>query len=433
MIPKRCCDHNATKFFGTKLTCLATKVMVAFLFDEKPKSAVYIGDNLKYLQRRSTAHDIYFDVIYIDPPYNTGNHFSYNDKRSKTEYLNFMRKRLVLAREILAQSGVIFISIDDSQLYSLKLLCDEIFGSQNFLGNFITFQSQRSNSRFINTIHEYILCFAKDKKCTPKFTIKRLESPEFREGIMKLSSKVKKEFQQNGQKIAEKLLSKEIYEIAKNPDWNFIKNYNLVDESGEIFFAKDLSVPGEPNVLNIPEIGLKLPKLKTRRWSSPQKFIKLFYENKLSYKNNRPYEKHLLKDSDDNVSSILNFYSRMGTNDLNKLGLRDLFDTPKPVELIKYLIRIATNEKSKAKILDFFAGSGTTGQAVYEINNEDKKNHIFHLVQLDEKLSPKSKAYRFAQDNNLSPTADQLLLKRLEAFCKKYAINDDFEIRRVNK
>lgn len=294
--------------------------------------------------------DIYFDVIYIDPPYNTGNNFSYNDNRDEQEYLHFMSSRLKIARNILAESGVIFISIDDSQLYSLKLLCDDIFGIQNFLGNFITHQAERSNSRFINTTHEYILAFAKNVKLTKKFSVRRLDLPEFRERLLKIVRQVAEEFHKNGQKSAEKKLAISIKETG----WSWLKNYNLVDENGEIFFAKDLSVPGEPNVVDIPEIGLHLDKLPTRKWSSPQKIIRLFNDDLLSFKNGRPYEKHYLRDSRDNVSSILNFYSRMGTSDLVKLGLRGIFDTPKPVELVKYLIRVATNEQNDAKILDFF-------------------------------------------------------------------------------
>ena len=181
----------------------------------------------------------------------------------------------------------------------------------------------------------------------------------------------------------------------------WIRNYSQVDDNGDIFFPKDLSVPGDPSPLKIDEIGLNLPALQTRKWSSSQKFIKLHNEEKLYYKNNRPYEKHYLKDSYDHVSSILDFYSRQGTNDLAKLGLRDLFDTPKPVELIKYLIRISTHNKDNASILDFFAGSGTTGQAVMEININDNKHHTFHLGQLDEKISKNTTQYNFAIRNNI--------------------------------
>lgn len=372
--------------------------------------------------------DIDFDVIYIDPPYNTGNSFSYDDKRENAKWREFMRERLTPARNILAKSGVMFISIDDSQLYPLKLLCDEIFGAQNFLGTFVTKQATRSNAKFINITHEYILTFAKDKKSTLNFRIRRIDDPKYRAIIVKLMREIKNEFGKNGAKSTEKLLTKRIREIG----WSWLENYNLIDENGEIFFAKDLSVPGEPNVLAIPEINLKLAKLKTRRWSSPQKFTRLAQENLLSFKNGRPYEKAFLKDSVDNVGSVLDFYSRMGTNDLNKLGLRDLFDTPKPVELIKYLIRIATNGKSDAKILDFFAGSGTTGQAVYEINREDNQDFKFHLVQLNEPISPKSKAYVFAKANNLIPTVDQLMLKRLQIVREKYDIRDELKIGKVD-
>ncbi|MDO4781163.1 MAG: DNA methyltransferase [Candidatus Saccharibacteria bacterium] len=174
-----------------------------------------------------------------------------------------------------------------------------------------------------------------------------------------------------------------------------------------------------------------MPALKTRRWSSPGKIIKLHYENKLHFKGSRPYEMHYLKDTLDNVLSILDFYSRQGTNDLNKLGLRNLFDTPKPVELIKYLIRIATDKKEEALILDFFAGSGTLGQAVMEINIEDKKNHLFYLVQLDEAVAKNTKQYEFAKKNSLKPTVDQLMVHRLNVAKDKLHFDKEFTIVEV--
>lgn len=124
-------------------------------------------------------------------------------------------------------------------------------------------------------------------------------------------------------------------------------------------------------------------------------------------------------------------YSRQGTNDLNKLGLRDLFDTPKPVELIKYLIRIATNTKDEAFILDFFAGSGTLGQAVMEVNIEDGKNHQFYLVQLDEAVAKNTKQYEFAKKNNLKPTVDQLMMHRLNVARDKLQFDKEFTIVEV--
>ncbi|MDR1447898.1 MAG: site-specific DNA-methyltransferase [Candidatus Ancillula sp.] len=398
----------------------------------QPENTIAIGDNIVFL-RDLKSNFAQFDVIYIDPPYNTGNKFSYNDKRTADDWISFMSERLKFAKTILNNDGVIFISIDDSSLYELKITCDDIFGKNNFLGIFITKQAVRSNSTHINTIHEYVVSYAKDKKQLKKFQIKRLNNPNDAPMIKDISNKVKKEFQFSGKKSAEKLLAKLNADYMDKKGITWLNNYSTVDKKGEIFFPKDLSVPGTPAELVIEEINLKLPALRTRKWSSPKKIIKLHNENKLHFKGNRPYEIHYLKDACDNVSSILDFYSRHGTNDLNKLGLRNLFDTPKPVELIKHLIRISTNRKDNARILDFFAGSGTTGQAVMEINCEDGKNHYFYLSQLDEKISKDTEQYKFAINNKIEPTVDQLMIHRLNVVKNKLHFDKDFKIIRVGE
>ncbi|EQK94362.1 hypothetical protein N198_08100 [Helicobacter pylori UM037] len=117
--------------------------------------------------------------------------------------------------------------------------------------------------------------------------------------------------------------------------------------------------------------------LKSRGWSSDEKLKELYYQNRLIFKNNRPYEKYYLKESQDNCLSVLDFYSRQGTKDLEKLGLKGLFKTPKPVGLIKYLLLCSTPKDSI--ILDFFAGSGTTVQAVMEVNRDHCLNWSFYL------------------------------------------------------
>jgi adenine-specific DNA-methyltransferase len=342
-----------------------------------------------------------------------------------------MERRLAEAIKTMYEDGVIFISIDDSFVFELKVLCDKIFAKKNFLGLFITKQAIRSNSKHINTVHEYVIAYAKNKSSLGRFQIKRIDSPIDGPMIKDIQHRVRIEFKSSGIKNAEKLLTKLNNEYMSKRGITWLRNYSAVDSRGEIFFPKDLSVPGTPSELIIPEIDLCLPALRTRRWSSKEKIVKLYKQNRLFFKGNRPYEVHYLSDSFDNVISILDFYSRQGTNDLNKLGLRGLFDTPKPVELIKYLIRISTYNKTEAKILDFFAGSGTTGQAVMEVNKEDDKNHTFCLVQLDEAISKNTEQYKFAIKHNINPSVDQLLLHRLNVVKNSYENNINLKVLEV--
>jgi len=388
---------------------------------------IAIGDNLFYLKKLSQDNKN-FDVIYIDPPYNTGNKFSYNDNRTSHAWNDFISDRLKLAQTLLKKDWVIFISIDDSSLYDLKIICDDIFWKQNFLWTFITKQAVRSNAKHINTIHEYIISYSKDKKYLPGFKIKRINSETDGSMIKDILEKISKRFKVSGKSSAEKLLAQINIDYMNKKNISRLRNYSNVDENGEVFFPKDLSVPWTPNDLYIKEIDLNLPALSTRRRSSSKKFIKLFHENKLHFKGMRPYEKHYLKDAFDNVLSILDFYSRQWTNDLVKLGLRNLFDTPKPVELIKYLIRIATYGKDNAMILDFFAWSWTTWHAIMEINIEDNKKYWFYLIQLDEIIRKDTEQYKFALENWLNQTVDQLLLYRIEKVKEKLWMEINFNI-----
>lgn len=318
-------------------------------------------------------------MIYIDPPYDTkSKNFEYNDDIEN--WSDFMINLLQLSKDKLKKDGVIFISIDDNRMIDLRIVANHVFGADNFLGMFITRQATKSNAKFINTIHEYVVVYAKNKKYCPSFEIKRLDMPIFGKVIVELKNKIKKEFDKNGISSANDLLKNEIKHYEKDELFSWLKNYNIVDEFGEICFAKDLSMPSQPKPLIIDEINLNLLTLKTRGWASKEKFIKLHQENKLIFKDGRPYEKHLLIESKDNAMSILNFYSRQGKHDLEKLGLGEMFKTAKPVELIKYFIKLCTDDGDV--VLDFFAGSGTTAQAVIECNLEDGKNRYFLLCQM---------------------------------------------------
>lgn len=331
-------------------------------------------------------------LIYIDPPYNTGSKFVFNDKRHGQDWLSFMKTKLIEARRILTEDGVIFISIDDNEYANLKLLCDEVFGTSNKLGTLITRQATRSNSKHINTIHEYVLCYAKNKNQVKKLETKRVNIPIYNQTIQKLSRAVKAKLKADGRKAAEKELKKLLNHYEHIDGYAWLKNYNLIDEKGNIYTAKDLSTPGKPNNLDIPEINMSLKPLKTRRWTRKERMIELFHNNELVFKSGRPYRKSLLKDSSDSLMSFLNFYSRQGVHDLDKLGLKGLFDTPKPVAMIKLFILCAC--KDNDIVLDYFSGSATTGQAVWEVNKEQGYDLKFILIQQEEPLNESSETYK---------------------------------------
>ena len=296
------------------------------------------------------------------------------------------------------------------------MICDEIYGKKNHIGTFITYQALRSNSKLINTVHEYVLCYAKNKKKVKDFKILRKYIDEDKKIINEVENEIKKVIEKEGIKVAKKRIKTLINEKCKEYNISWLKNYNNVDDEGRIYFAMDLSTPGQPRKVDIEKINLHLKPLKTRGWSSDEKFIDLYKRNLIVFKDYRPYEKHYLDDACDNVTSIMRFFSRNGTNDLKKLGLYNLFDAPKPVEMIKFLIRISTNDNDY--IMDFFAGSGTTAQSVCEVNIENNRNNKFILIQKKEKFNEKSQSFEVCNKLGIKPYTNEALIYRLNTYLK---------------
>jgi adenine-specific DNA-methyltransferase len=143
----------------------------------------------------------------------------------------------------------------------------------------------------------------------------------------------------------------------------------------------------------------------------------------------RPYEKHYLDDSEDAVYSILPFYSRHGTEDLKRLGIGGLFDTPKPVAMIEMLVLAMASGRKELKVLDFFAGSGTTGQAVWQAQAKlgDSCNLSFDLVQIDEKMRKSTKPYSVASSLGIEPRIPCATKYRLDRFAALNGIEDGYE------
>ncbi len=386
------------------------------------KHKVYIGDNVAVMNGEDfSQYEGKVSVIYIDPPYNTKTKKSYNDKQAREEWLSFMGTRLFFARRYLSEEGVIFISIDDNEYAYLKMLCDREFGEKNCLGTFITKQSQRSNSKHINTVHEYILAYAKNKKKCPEFKVKRIDTPEGKQIIDALetyavfSIATTETFD-----LALKEYRERVKEFCRDENLSWLRNYNFIDKDGKPFFATDLSTPGKPRTVDIPQIGLHLDPLPTRGWSSDAKFIELYNADRLIFRDGRPYAIHYLTEAEDSAPSILDFYSRQGNEDMKRLGLDGIFDTPKPVNMLKYLLRI-TGVK-EGIVMDFFAGSGSFCQATEEVNKEDKKNLQCILIQLDEDIAEGTEAYERCKEIGIEPNIPAVLETRLKKYGCEYEI-----------
>ena len=316
---------------------------------DAPTHILIEGDNLEALTTLSYTHEGKVDVIYIDPPYNTGNRdFVYNDSFVDSEdsyrhskWLSFMSKRLRVAKRLLSDRGVIFISIDDNEQANLKLLCDEVFGNEHFICNFIWKSRQNKDNRNITGVsidHEYVICYGK---------------------TIGLRSFAGAERKTNG---------------YTNPDndprgpWTSANMVGLATESARPNLHYDLIDPTTGINYGRPQKGWRYDRNTMARLISEDRI--LWPDSP----NGRPRKKSFLSEISEvlpGFASIVgnDVYTRTATVEQNEIFGNIPFDFPKPVSLIKELLSQTTANASI--VLDFFAGSGTTLHAVMQLNKED--------------------------------------------------------------
>lgn len=333
------------------------------------------GDNLEVLKHLQATYAGKVDMIYIDPPYNTGQQFIYSDRgRTHSDWLNMLYPRLVLARRLLRDDGVLFVSINDVEVHHLRCVLDEIFGEDNYIETFLwtrtnTAPSLSTKSR--KTV-EYILCYEKIRNAR-KYLGEKLEN-----GDAPLLNR--------GNGISELIFPVDsIY--FQIPDGIYKKG-----EYERVELLEDLIVVNGKNSSPC--------KLRGEfKWSQNKVHEELRLGTFFLVKSLRFAIRFQRMDSDKYKSPTneLNRYIGVGTNEtataeLQDLGLSGVFDYPKPVSLIKYLARFSVGKD--AIILDFFAGSGTTAEAVLRLNHEDGGSRRFICVQLDEPTDPQSVAFQ---------------------------------------
>ncbi|CEY55406.1 site-specific DNA-methyltransferase [Streptococcus pseudopneumoniae] len=348
------------------------------------------GDNLHSLHLLSKTHSGMIDVIYIDPPYNTGNKdFVYNDKivdkndtYSHSKWLSFMSKRLEIAQKLLCETGVIFISIDDNEQAQLKLLCDEIFANHNFIAQCIhKNNSNKNQSKLIGVSTEYFFVYAKN--------IEKLRKSEI-DG-WKLEKQGSKDINKKYNQLKKLGLSLEeiesnIKDMYKRPKYSHLSRWNKVDEKG-VFKDADLSRDNGPKDYTIINPETNEPcVIPDRGWGkSYEELLRLQKENMIWYgdQSTAPGMKSYITGEDYSVpDSFWYFDNSIDTKFLKKIFGRKVFNNPKPVDMIKNIIQMSS--KKDSIILDFFAGSGTTGHAVAQLNKEDNGKRKYILCTNNE-------------------------------------------------
>ncbi|MGY6122063.1 site-specific DNA-methyltransferase (plasmid) [Paraburkholderia strydomiana] len=355
------------------------------------------GDNLDALKLLQETYLGQIKMIYIDPPYNTGNDFVYRDDfaedaqsfltrsnqiddsgvrlvanvetngRFHSDWLSMIYPRIKLARTLLSDDGVMFISADDNEVANLVRLCDEVFGEDNFVANFVwEKRTNRENRKVVSSRHDYVVCYAKRQlpgvrslKQLP-MSAKALANYKNPDNDPRGPWKSDPATAQAGHGTKDQFYvltapNGKKHELESGRCWLYtekVMNREIAD--GKIWFGKD---------------GNGVPRVKT------------YLE---------------AKDRGLTPESIV-FAEEVGTNESAKNLLKDLFsgksvfDTPKPVALIQTLIQLSCDD---GIVLDFFAGSATTAEAVFELNAVDGKNRRFILIQLPEILGTESEAYK---------------------------------------
>lgn len=360
---------------------------------EQSENFIIEGENLQVLKLLSKSYREQIKCIYIDPPYNTGKDFVYSDNfdQDKKEYwedaemvengvkidtnmesdgryhsnwLNMMYSRLLIARQLLREDGVIFISIDDNEVHHLRKLCDEVFGEENFLDCIVwqkTF-APKNDSKYFSSEHEYLLIYLKNK---PEFAINLLERGE----------------KHNAR--------------YSNPD----------NDPRGVWISTDL-LRMEHRDNSVYEIispnGKKWKPLPGTSWRHPEnEMLDLIKNNEVLFGvdgNSKPRRKRFLKDVKQGVVTQTIWkqdevgHTQEAKQSLNKLfdGI-PVFDTPKPIGLVQRCIKLATSDDDI--ILDFFSGSGATGHSILEMN-KNSGNRKFILVQIPEATDEKSEAFK---------------------------------------
>ena len=326
---------------------------------DAPNHIIIEAENLHALVALTYTHAGKIDVMYLDPPYNTGNKdFVYNDSYVDSEdsyrhskWLSFMEKRLKIAKTLLSDKGVIFISIDDNEQANLKLLCDEVLGQENFVA-LIPWRKRTAKSDVphgLSQDYEWILCYAKTDFLAgvEKETRKYYETPDFPNKpwrVHDLTKQTSAEERPNSFFTIINPKTKEEYPANPNRTWAITQETFL-----EYYNANRIVFPGDYDFLRISK-----PALRYWKADDEKKAGELFGFTSVS--TNLPSEVGMTQD---------------GTKDIDAVFGSKVFGFPKPLSLIKYLLQVATPRAKNVIVLDFFAGSGTTFHATMKLNAED--------------------------------------------------------------
>ena len=384
------------------------------------------GDNLEVLKLLQKSYLGKIKMIYIDPPYNTGKDFVYRDDfamdkdgydraagnidemgnrfrknldsnaRFHSDWCSMIYERLLVARALLSNDGVIFISIDDNEVENLRKICDEVFGEHNFVGNLILKTATDNNPSQINIEHEYMICYAKNRVLQSNWTRISEAAQLIKEQYMLLKAECA-----SNEGIQEKLRK---WIKANKERLPQVAHYNNVDDKGVYSSSSNSSNPhpgGYMYDILHPVTNLPVPK-PANGWRWPETtFWAYANDGEVEWgkdESTQPHIKKRIETSQDYLRTIIYEDNRATTKNVADLFEgRKVFDNPKPTSVLKRVIDYVTNADSL--ILDFFSGSASSAHAVMQLNAEDGGNRRYIMVQLPEETEAGSEAYKAGYKN----------------------------------
>ena len=376
------------------------------------------GDNLEVLKLLQKSYMGKVKMIYIDPPYNTGNDFVYDDdfavsqhehdlatgdidelglryrKNTDTngkfhsDWCSMIYSRLLIARSLLKEDGVIFMSIDENEVSNLRSIADEVFNERNFIAELVWAAGRKNDSKHISISHEYILAYFKNADYIQEHKIIWREKKQGLNDIYSQYEKLKKQYGEDYVSI-ESELKKWYKGLPANHPAKDHAHYNKVDEKG-IYFAADISWPGGggPKYEVLHPITHKPVTIPSRGWITSEENMKEWIkQGRVAFaetENGVPTLKAYLKEREYAVPySVFYQDGRAASKRLATLMGDKVFENPKDEEIIQRLIEISASEEDDI-VLDFFSGSGTTAHSMFLADINQKNKRKFILVQLEE-------------------------------------------------
>ncbi|MDF1822248.1 MAG: site-specific DNA-methyltransferase [Alcanivoracaceae bacterium] len=412
------------------------------------------GDNLEVLKLLQKSYAGKVKLIYIDPPYNTGKDFVYPDNfqdniknyqqlmgwrddegqrtsslarnseasgRFHTDWLNMMYPRLKLARDLLKDDGFIMVSIDDIELHNLRFILDSIFGEENFEGSFIWEGGRKNDSRRVSTGHDYIVVYAKSSSLLKELDIRWRDRKSGLEEVYAKVEELKNAFKDD-YISASKALQRWFKSLPEGSPAKEHSHYKMIDAKGA-WYGDNISSPNPRANLTFEWKGYQPP---ANGWRYDRDAMKrLDEEGLLLYPESKErriqYKRYLHLTETWSPSSVFYKDRRAASKDLSALMGAKIFDFPKAVDVIARLVRLATSQGEL--IIDFFAGSGATGEAVLDQNLSDGEDRRFILVQLPEPLDIESKdqsdAAKYCDEIGKPCTIAELTKERLRRAAAK--------------